>query len=144
VIAVDTNILVYAHRQDSAWHAPAAKKLTELAESASAWAVPWPCAHEFFAKVTHPRIFTRPSTPKQALDFLSELARAPGLSFLAEAEGYRQHLERVVLSAHVVGPMVHDARIAALCLLYGVAELWTADRDFGRFPELRVINPLVG
>jgi predicted nucleic acid-binding protein len=42
----------------------------------------------------------------------------------------------------VAGPQVHDARVAALCLLHGVQELWTADRDFGRFPGLKVRNPL--
>jgi predicted nucleic acid-binding protein len=41
------------------------------------------------------------------------------------------------------GAQVHDARIAALCLHHGVTELWTADRDFGRFPELRTRNPLI-
>ena len=42
----------------------------------------------------------------------------------------------------VSGPLVHDARIAALCVSHGVHELWTADRDFGRFPALQVRNPL--
>jgi predicted nucleic acid-binding protein len=48
------------------------------------------------------------------------------------------------LTSHVVGPQVHDARVAALCRLHGIRELWTADRDFSRFPQLRVRNPLVG
>jgi predicted nucleic acid-binding protein len=43
----------------------------------------------------------------------------------------------------VTGPLVQDARIAALCLQHGVRELWTADRDFSRFPALGVRNPLV-
>ena len=98
---------------------------------------------KFFAKVTHPRIFVKPTPTSDALAFIAELARAPGVSFLAEAEGYAGILERLVQAGRVVGPMVHDARIAALCLLHGVAELWTADRDFGRFPQLRVRNPLV-
>jgi predicted nucleic acid-binding protein len=43
----------------------------------------------------------------------------------------------------VTGPLVHDARIAALCLSHGIRELWTADRDFSRFPRLKTANPLV-
>jgi hypothetical protein len=43
----------------------------------------------------------------------------------------------------VAGAKVHDARIAALCLSHGVAELWTADRDFSRFPSLTTRNPLI-
>jgi len=56
VIAVDTNILVYVHRKDSAWHARAYARLSKLAEGRAAWAIPWPCLHEFLAIVTHPQI----------------------------------------------------------------------------------------
>jgi predicted nucleic acid-binding protein len=67
VIAVDTNIPVYAHRRDSSWHPAAAAVIRGLTESTAAWAVPWPCIHEFLAIVTHPRIYQPPSTLEQAL-----------------------------------------------------------------------------
>jgi predicted nucleic acid-binding protein len=57
--------------------------------------------------------------------------------------GYWQLLRELVADGRAAGPRVHDARVAAVCLANGVTELWTADRDFGRFPELRVRNPLV-
>lgn len=143
MIAVDTNILVYAHRADSAWHGVAAERLIDLAESGSAWGVPWPCVHEFFAKVTHPRIFSVPSTADEALEFLAEIAKAPTVCFWSESDDHLARLRSLIRSGGVIGPMVHDARIAALCLSQGVSELWTADRDFGRFPALKVRNPLV-
>jgi predicted nucleic acid-binding protein len=43
----------------------------------------------------------------------------------------------------VVGPQVHDARIAALCKQHSVTELWTVDRDFNRFQAISTLNPLV-
>ena len=57
MIAVDTNLLVYAHREDSPWHDAAYARIAELAESRAPWAIPWPCLHEFLAIVTHPRIY---------------------------------------------------------------------------------------
>lgn len=57
MIAVDTNILVYAHREDASFHEEAYLRVQQLAEGRSAWAIPWPCLHEFLAVVTHPRIF---------------------------------------------------------------------------------------
>ena len=144
MIAVDTNILVYSHRRDLPWHAVAAERLSALAEGRETWTIPWPCAHEFLAKVTHPRLFNQPTRLEVALEFLSELARAPGMRFLGESDGYWPILDRLLRAGKIVGPMVHDARIAALCLSQGVSVLWTADRDFGRFPELAVKNPLVG
>ena len=65
VIAVDTNVLVYAHRVDSPWHPAAARAVAGLAEGRAAWVLPWPCLHEFFAIVTHPRIY-KPPTPVAA------------------------------------------------------------------------------
>ena len=143
MIAVDTNILVYAHRAEMPWHEPAATRLSELVESRAGWAIPWPCVHEFFGTVTQRRIFPRASTTDEALSFLTELLCSPGLVLLAEVDGYWDALQDLVRSGRVVGPMVHDARIAALCLVHGVSELWTADRDFGRFPRLKARNPLV-
>ena len=143
MIAVDTNVLVYAHREELPWHAAAAERLISLAESRQTWAIPWPCVHEFFAKVTHPRIFVRPTSAAEALAFIAEISRSPSVQFLAETDGYWSLLERIVTSSRVAGAMIHDARIAALCLLHGVSELWSADRDFGRFSDLKVRNPLI-
>jgi uncharacterized protein len=99
VIALDTNILIYALREDAPFHQPAARCVAELAEGRAMWAIPWPCLYE--------------------------------------------DLRTLLTTSRVTGARVHDARIAALCLQHGVRELWSADRDFGRFPSLNVVNPLV-
>jgi toxin-antitoxin system PIN domain toxin len=144
VIALDTNMLVYAHREDSPWHDAAYARLAELAESRAPWALPWPCLHEFLAIVTHPRIYSPPTPLPTALDQVEAWLEAPGVVLLAESEGYWPELRRALEVGRLVGPQVHDARVGALCRLHGVRELWTADRDFGRFPGLTVRNPLVG
>ena len=143
MIAVDTNILVYAHREESQFHDRARTQIVGLVED-GAWALPWPCAHEFVAIVTHPRIFRTPTPVTLAIEMLEALFESPGLSLLGESEGYWAVFRRLVEAGRISGPAVHDARIAALCLANGVRELWTADRDFSRFPELTVRNPLVG
>lgn len=143
MIAVDTNILVYAHRRDSDFHAPAAKQVKALAEGKSAWSIPWPCLHEFFAVTTHPKIYDPPSTGEQAMTQIDAWLASPTLVLLSEPPGYWAELRATLVSGKVAGPMVHDARIAALCTAHGVHELWSADRDFGRFGRLRVHNPLI-
>jgi toxin-antitoxin system PIN domain toxin len=143
LIALDTNILVHAHRADSTWHSVANPLVVKLAEGAHAWAVPWPCLHEFFAVVTHPRIWKKPTPPAIAVDQIDAWLQSPRLVLLSEEAGYWPVLRSLVTSARLTGPAIHDARIAALCLHHEVKELWTADRDFSRFPELPVRNPLV-
>jgi hypothetical protein len=143
VIAVDTNILVYAHREDSPWHEPAVTRVAALAESRASWAIPWPCLYEFLSVVTHPRIYKTPTPPSVAVAAVDALLQAPGLALLAEGDGYWPELRRMVEAGRLAGPVIHDARIAALCRFHGVSELWSADRDFSRFPDLVVRNPLV-
>jgi toxin-antitoxin system PIN domain toxin len=144
MIAVDTNLLVYAHREDSPWHETAYGRLEELAEGRGPWAIPWPCLHEFLAIVTHPRIYNPPTPLEIALEQVEAWLESPSLVLLAESPGYWPELRSALQVGRVAGPQVHDARIAAFCRSHGVRELWTADRDFGRFPSLRVRNPLVG
>jgi len=68
MIAVDTNILIYAHRADSPFHQQADSALTRLAESGQLWAIPWPCVHEFLAIVTHPEISDPPTPMTNAVE----------------------------------------------------------------------------
>ena len=143
MIAVDTNVLVYAHREDSDWHAAALARVTELAEGTATWAIPWPCLQEFLAIVTHPRIYRPPTPIAQALDQVEAWLESPRLVLLSEASDHWQQLKHLSLNGKIAGPQIHDARIAALCLAHGVAELWTADRDFSRHPALKTRNPLV-
>ena len=143
MIAVDTNVLVHAHRRDSEFHERAANAVRTLAEGAASWAVPWPCVHEFLAVVTHPRIFDPPSTAEAALDQVDAWGESPTMVLIGETADHWSRLRRLVSAGRIAGPRVHDARIAALCEAHGVTELLSADRDFGRFPRLRVRNPLV-
>lgn len=143
MIGVDTNLLVYAHRRDAPFHATAKSLITQLAEDKAAWAVPWPCLHEFHAIVTHPRIYAPPSTTEQSIAQIEAWLASPSLQLIAENEMHWKELRDLLTKARVQGPLVHDARIAALCLSHGIRELWSADRDFGRFPRLRVRNPLI-
>lgn len=142
MIAVDTNILVYAHRRDAEFHAAAFERVRELAEGSAPWAIPWPCLHEFLAVVTHPRIWDPPSSTRQAVEQVDAWLESPMLVLLGEAQGYWPTLRRLLEDGRLTGPMVHDARVAAICLAHAVQELWTVDRDFGRFPGLRTRNPL--
>lgn len=143
MIAVDTNLLVYAHREDSAWHQAAYAAIEELAQGPASWAIPWPCLCEFLAIVTHPRIYNPPSPLGIALAQVEAWLESPGLVLLAEGEGHWAELRSLLEAGRVTGPQVHDARVAALCGLHGVDELWSADRDFSRFPGLKVRNPLI-
>ncbi len=144
MIAVDSNLLVYSHREDSPWHDSAYTCIAELAEGQALWAIPWPCIHEFLAIVTHPRIYDPPTPLENAISQVDAWMESPSILLLSESEDYWQQLQSLIQSGKVCGPQVHDARIAALCSYHGVAELWTADRDFGRFPKLKVRNPLAG
>lgn len=142
MIALDTNVLVYAHREDSPQHERAAEALSAAVLGPVSVGIPWPCVHEFLAIVTHPRIYDPPTAMSQALVAIGQLADQPTVRFLPEEGHHLAMLTGLLKDSAVVGPKVHDARIAAICLGHGVSVLWTADRDFSWFPNLRTHNPL--
>jgi toxin-antitoxin system PIN domain toxin len=144
MIAVDTNLLVYAHRPGAEWNEEAFELLRSLAERPQPWAIPFPCVHEFLRNVTDPRIYTQPTPLLVALEQIGIWLESPTLRLLAEGGRHIELLTKVAVDGRVTGAKIHDARVATICIDHGVRELWTADRDFSRFPSLRTHNPLVG
>jgi len=141
VRAVDTNILVYAQVAATPHHEPARRLLFELAETALPWAIPWPCVYEFLRVVTHPRLLHPPMSFQAALAEVKSLLESPQLLLLAETSRHAEVMEQVVRRSGATGNLMYDAHIAALCLEHGVSEIITGDRDFLRFPGLKVFNP---
>ena len=138
MIAVDTNILVYAHRQDSPFHIRAKRFIEETAGASDVWAIAWPCLHEFYGIVTHPKIYRPASTIDQALDQIDAWLASPSLQLITESGDHWTRLAPQLQAGQVRGPAVHDARIAAICVEHGVRAIVSQDRDFTRFPELVV------
>lgn len=136
MIAVDTNVLVYAHRSDTRRHREALETLTALAEGDVPWALPVFCLAEFVRIVTHLRVFTPPSPLGHALDFIDTLLESPSVRLLLPSRSYPSTFRRACESGDVRGNLAFDAQIAAACLEHGVRDLITADRDFARFAEL--------
>ena len=141
MIALDTNILIYASRPESPFHCQAVKLIGHLAEQADLWAIPWPCVYEYLRVITHPRIFDPPSDPEEAIESLEQLRESPSLTFIGDGPGHFRKLLATMRASGASGNLVHDAHIATLCLEHGVSEFYTMDRDFSRFPGLKVKHP---
>ena len=139
--AVDTNILVYAHRAETPEHRKAVETLRALATGAEPWVLPWPCVYEFLRVVTHPRVFHPPTPLADAWRAVKVLLDSPSLMLIAEGERHPKILAELLRSSAPVGNMVHDAHIAALAIEHGVHELLTADDAFRRFAGIKVVNP---
>ncbi len=138
MIAIDTNVLVYAHRAETTLHNRALDRLTNLCENNQPWALPVPCLSEFFRVVTHPKVFNPPSTLADALDFARAVAEAPACRLLKPGAHYLDQFLAVMEAADARGNLVFDAQIVALCHEHGVTKILTNDRDFQRFSDIAV------
>jgi toxin-antitoxin system PIN domain toxin len=136
MIAVDTNVLVYAHRSDTNRHERAQRWLRHLAEGMIPWALPVFCIGEFVRIATHRRVFAPPSTIPQALEAIDALMDSPSVRLLAPTPLHWPLLREAIRVGETSGNLVFDAEIAALCREHGVERILTEDRDFGRFPFL--------
>lgn len=132
MIAIDTNVLVYAHRQEYPRHSEAKARIVGLAVGPAPWGVPAFCLGEFVRVVTHRRVLNPPSSLEQAVAFLDQLGESASFRVLLPDVDYWADLKAMLVMAGARGNLAFDAQIAALCLRHG-ATLLTADRDFVRF-----------
>jgi uncharacterized protein len=138
LIAVDTNVLIYADRVDMPLHGQALRALTRLAEGDQAWAIPVFCIGEFLRVVSHPRVFDPPTPVLDALESVRALLQSPSVRLLVPGPRFVPLLANVIERGAVAGNIVFDAQIAAVCLEHGARTLLTEDRDFARFAGLTV------
>lgn len=141
MIAIDTNILVYARRAELPHHQAARALLTGLAHGSTPWALPWPCLYEYIKVITNRRLFRPPDTLADALADVESLAASPSVVLLGHGPAHIRYLRRAADDGQPIGGQIHDAHIAALALEHGVTELWSSDRDFRRFTALNVRDP---
>ena len=139
--AVDTNVLVYAHRAEMAQHAAARAALDALSKSPDPWALPWQCVYEFLRVVTHPRAFKPPTPPWVAWENMRALMDSPGCLTLAPTKRHAAILAGLLRDQSVRGNDLFDAHIAALVIEHGVRALITGDRRFRRFDGITIENP---
>ena len=137
MIAIDTNILVYAHDTSSRMHKAACGHLEALSGSLFNWSVPAPCLVEFLRVATHPKILSPPYTANEVSANVERLLASPSLTLLRPGPHHAELLLEAIREVNAVGNLVFNAQIVAICREHGVSRLLTHDRDFERFKGLR-------
>jgi len=140
MIAIDTNILLSAHRAATPEHARAKAALPAASAATGGWGIPLPSVAEFLSVVTHPASSGRPSTPAEAAAFLAALREA-GARILAPGPGFADRQLQLAVDLAVAGGRVFDLQIALCALDGGATELWTHDARF--IKGLRLRDPLL-
>ena len=140
MIAVDTNILLYADREETPQHRAALRAIRRLAEGHEAWAIPIQCIGEFLRVVSHDRVFQPPTPVEDAFTSIESLLASPAARLLLPGNRYLQILRDVIARSGVRGNLVFDAQIAAVCLEHGATTLLTEDRDFTRFQGIKPLS----
>ena len=138
---VDTNILVYAHREEFDRHPAALELLKTIAGSLEPWVLLWPCLYEFVRVVTHRRLFDPPTSVEHALEAVEGLLASPSVLLIGETQRHASWFSLMIRASGATGNLVFDAHIAALMKEHGIHEIVTTDRDFHRFPGIRMFHP---
>lgn len=142
MIAIDTNLLVYAHRSALPEHRAARRALERAARADAGWGISQTSLVEFWSVVTHPASAGRPSTPDEASAFLTRLQHDGGAQFWTPAPGFGERLLRLATGLGVVGTRIFDLQIGLVAFDNGASEIWTHDRRFVAPPGLRVHDPI--
>lgn len=141
MIALDTNLLVYAHRSRLPEHAAARRAIEEASFADAGWGIPLPCLVEFWSVVTHPAAAGHRSMPQDASSFLAALGKA-GAKILHPREGLWERLSRSATEMGVTGSRVFDLQISLIAREAGASEIWTHDTRFAAVRGIQVVDPL--
>lgn len=142
MILPDANLLLYAYDQSSPFHARAKEWCEQMMTGPAPVILLPPVVFGFLRVSTHPRVFQDPLAVGEAAGLVrSWLARRHVQLHEMLADDVECAL-RLLESAGTAGNLTTDAQIASVALRLD-AEVHTADLDFGRFPQVRFVNPLV-
>ena len=141
--SIDTNLLLYASDESSPHHRAARRFLERRSDDPDLLCLAWPVLLSYQRIATHPRIFSRPLTPQEALENVEALLGLPRVRLLVEEEKFLDVYREVTGGVVVRGNLVPDAHLAAILSQHGVRTLYTVDADFKKFPFLNLRNPLV-
>ncbi len=142
MIAIDTNLLVYAHRMQVPEHRAARKAIEKAATDSGGWGFTLTSLLEFWSIVTHPAAPPRPSTPAEASAFVHVLIRDADAQIWLPREGFDRRLIQLGSELRVSGPRIFDLAIALTALEAGAGAIWTHDLGFLSIPGLPVVFPL--
>ncbi|HEY4956638.1 MAG TPA: type II toxin-antitoxin system VapC family toxin [Caldimonas sp.] len=137
----DVNVLVYAHREDTAQHAGCLAFLEQLVNGDESYGLSELVLSGFIRVATHPKIFARPSSLADALEFAEQLRGRPNCVAVAPGRRHWDIFRALCVEARAKGNLVPDAFLAALAIEAG-CEWITTDRDFSRFKGLRWRHPV--
>lgn len=140
MIAVDTNVLIYALDPAAPQHREALDRVQRLATGPAPWALPFPCVAQFLRVVTH-RTYRRPIPLADVWHNVETLLSSPTVQLLMPTSRHVSLLREVIEESGATGDLIYDAQIATLCLEHGVREILTADKDFRRFTGLKATDP---
>ncbi len=118
--AVDTSLLLAAHRVECGEHVQSARTLAALCEGREPWGLPLDVINEFLQLVTHERLFNPPSTSMVALEFVHALVNSPACKLLLPGE------RGVEPTQHLAKHEAIERRITDCCLRHEVSDLLTA------------------
>ncbi len=141
MIVLDANLLIYSYNSGSSHHAGARAWLENTLSSIEVVGLPWQAVSAFLRVMTNPKLPAERFDLEQAARIVDLWLAHPNVQVLTPGAGYWPLFRRMVIEGRAAGPRVSDAEIAALTMEYG-GVLYTADRDFARFPGLRWENPL--
>ena len=142
MIAIDTNLLVYAHRSLCPEHQRAKKAIEEAASSRSGWGIALPSISVFWTVVTHPSCEGGPSTSTQAADFLASLFETGSPAIFIPNDSFAERLVKTAVNLNVQGVRIYDLQIALMASDGGATELWTHDSGFIKISGIALHDPL--
>ena len=141
MIVLDANLLIYAYDSVAAQHRRARTWLEQRFAGAENIGLSWITILAFLRIATSRRYESSPITVEEASTIVDGWVGLPNVVLTSPTDRHWRILSDLLPKSQARGPLIMDAHLAALAIEHG-ATLCTNDRDFLRFPGLKVEFPL--
>jgi uncharacterized protein len=141
VIVPDVNLLLYAHDSSAPQHAPARKWWEAALSGSEPVGIPVVVLMAFVRLMSHPTLSDNPMSVARAKELVEGWLEQPNCRVLPVGDRTVALFMQLISDLGQGGNLCTDAMIAASAKEYD-GTVYSNDRDFDRFADVRWSNPI--
>lgn len=141
MIFPDANLLLLSYDSNARLHKLAAQWLSKVFSGDEPVGLPLLSVNAFVRISTDHRLPRTAMRMEAALEVVESWLDLPHVSLVHTSDRTWELTAKCIMDARVAGAMTTDAQLAAIAIEHG-ATLYSNDRDFARFKQLRWVDPL--
>jgi toxin-antitoxin system PIN domain toxin len=139
---LDSNVLIYAHCQDMAQHARVAAWLAGAVNRGDSIILTETVVLSFYRIASNDRAMSNPLSVADIAAVVENLLSQSNVMLFTATNTHFRHFEQFCRKHSISSRLMMDAHLCVAALASG-ATVATCDKDFKKFPHVKIFNPTI-